>query len=278
MEFTVATGYSGDGAATADDVGSVTSPVTISEGNDTLTIAVPTVDDRIDEEDETFTVTIATGATGWVKEGDGRDTATVAIRDDDTAGVTVTAANPLSVGEDGTVTYTVVLDSRPTHDVTVAAVSGDGSKATVVPASHTIAPSAWNTPVTFTVSGVADDDSQDESVGLSHRVTSQDGKYAAVTVGDVSVAVSDTTPEPQQTPQEKYAALIAQMYDWRNDPNWVDNKTHTDRWDRALLAFGETVADTSLTPMTADEAQELANRGWTRWVEVAKALKDIEGG
>ena len=68
------------------------------------------------------------------------------------------------------------------------------------------------------------------------------------------------------------------MYDWRNDPNWVDNKTHTDRWDRALLAFGETVADTSLTPMTADEAQELANRGWTRWVEVAKALKDIEGG
>ena len=465
VEFTVTAGY-GDGAATSDDVGSITSPVTISEGNDTLTIAVPTVDDRIDEENETFTVTIATGAAGWEKEGEGQDTATVTIIDDDTAGVMVTAANPLTVAEDGTVTYTVVLDSRPTHYVTIAAASGDGSKAAVAPASHTIAPSAWNTPVTFTVSGVADEDSSDETVDISHRVTSQDGKYAAVTVGDVSVAVSDTTPQkqeqqdppPNQSPTvssaiedativnesgtkevtlsgvfddadnddltitagssgatvatvsvasdystltmtaqargtatitvtaadgnggtvsdtftvtvkaapvvasaiadvtgleagstqdislagvfsdadgdsltitaassddalvsafvfrntltivalaegtetitvtaqdsdgnsvsdtfevsvvKKYAALIAQMYEWRNDPQWVDNKTHTDRWDRALLAFGETVSDASLTPMTADEAQELADRGWQRWVEVAKALRDIEGG
>ena len=57
-----------------------------------------------------------------------------------------------------------------------------------------------------------------------------------------------------------------------------ERQGHTDRWDRALLAFGETVADTSLTPMTADEAQEFADRGWTRWVEVTAALRDIESG
>ena len=74
----------------------------------------------------------------------------------------------------------------------------------------------------------------------------------------------------------KYNALIAQMYQWRNDPQWVSEKAHTDRWDRALLAFGETVADTTLTPMTADEAQEFADRGWERWVEVAAALREIE--
>ena len=70
------------------------------------------------------------------------------------------------------------------------------------------------------------------------------------------------------------------MYQWRNDPQWVSEKAHTDRWDRALLAFGETVADTSLSPMTADEAQELADRGdaWSRWVEVAAALREIEAG
>ncbi len=81
--------------------------------------------------------------------------------------------------------------------------------------------------------------------------------------------------QPQTNP---HAALIAQMIEWRNDPQWVSYKSHTDRWDRALLAFGETVADTSLTAMTAAEAQAFADRGWTRWVEVAKALKQIEGG
>ena len=77
---------------------------------------------------------------------------------------------------------------------------------------------------------------------------------------------------------KKYAELIAEMYEWRNDSKWVDNKAHTDRWDRALLAFGETVADTTLTPMTADEAQELADQGWSRWQRVAAALRDLEAG
>ncbi len=76
----------------------------------------------------------------------------------------------------------------------------------------------------------------------------------------------------------KYNALIAQMYRWRNDPQWSSYKAHTDRWDRALLAFGETVSDASLMPMTAAEAQELADRGsaWVRWVDVAAALKELE--
>ena len=58
---------------------------------------------------------------------------------------------------------------------------------------------------------------------------------------------------------------------------WKDHKSHTDRWDRALLAFGEEVADETLTAMTADEAQEFADQDWgERWVPVARALKEIE--
>ena len=74
------------------------------------------------------------------------------------------------------------------------------------------------------------------------------------------------------------AALIAKMKDWRNDPCCVSDKEHTDRWDRALLAFGETVSDTTLTPLTAAEAQEFTDRGWTRWVEVTAALRELESG
>ena len=48
-----------------------------------------------------------------------------------------------------------------------------------------------------------------------------------------------------------------------------------------LLAFGwptiSPASDSSLAPMSAAEAQTYADRGWTRWVEVAAALREIEG-
>ena len=279
VAFTVTASYPASGA-TADDLGAITSPVNVREGLSSLEIAVPTVEDTYDEDDEAFTVTVATVSSDWTPAGVGQDTATVTIKDDDTAGMSVNAASPLAVAEGGSATYTVVLDSQPTEDVTVSASSNDAGAATVAPASHTFTPSGWNTPLTFTVSGVADDDTNDETVDISHSVTSADAKYGAVLLATVSVVVSDTTgsgqQQQEQTPQEKYADLVTQMYEWRNDPQWSGYKAHTDRWDRALLAFGEEVSDTTLTPMTAAEAQAFADRGWSRWVDVAKALREIE--
>ena len=194
-------------------------------------------------------------------------------------GITVTAATPLGVSEDGSGTYTVVLDREPVADVTLTATSSDTGAVSVSPASHTFTPSNWHEPATFTVSGVADDDTNDESVGVSHAVTSQDSRYQDVLVPSVQVTVSDTTQEQGQrqgSDDGEYADLIADVSQWRNDPAWVDDKTHTDRWDRVLLALGEEVTDTTLTPMTAAEAQELADRGWQRWVRVAEALTEIE--
>ena len=74
------------------------------------------------------------------------------------------------------------------------------------------------------------------------------------------------------SPQTESSDLITRMWGWRNDPQWVSYKSHTDRWDRALLALGETVSDPSLPPMTAAEAQAFADSGMTRWVDVASAL------
>ena len=79
--------------------------------------------------------------------------------------------------------------------------------------------------------------------------------------------------EPQG--QSDYAELIAQMRQWREDPNWRTHKAHTDRWDRALLAFGQTVDDTTLSAMTVAEAQAFADRGWTRWTGVVQAMREI---
>ena len=204
VEFTVAAGY-GDGGATAEDVGSVTSPVTVTGGNNSLDIAIPIVDDRIDEDEESFTVVVATDAAGWEPAGEGQDRARVTIADDDTAGVRVTAANPLNVAEGESASYTVALESQPTHDVTITASSGDEGAAAVSPATRVFTPTDWSVPQSFTVSGVADEDSADETVGISHQVTSGDGKYAVIPVSTVAVAV--TEPAQQQRELSEDASL-----------------------------------------------------------------------
>ena len=94
---------------------------------------------------------------------------------------------------------------------------------------------------------------------------------AADAVQDAEASEENDPPLP-----DPHASLIAQMYEWRNDPQWVAYQSHTDRWDRALLAFGEPVTDTTLTPMTAAEAQAFADRGMTRWGTVAPALRALE--
>ena len=121
------------------------------------------------------------------------------------------------------------------------------------------------------------DDAADEADGsVTAALAAGTGYTVSASQGAATVAVADNDDAPSVNP---HAALIAKIYGWRNNnAEWSSNKEHTDRWDRALLAFGESVADASLTPMTAAEAQAFANRGWTPWVEVAAALTQIEGG
>ncbi len=198
LAFTVTPRYDGDATAAAADVGSVTSPVTVAAGRRSLSISIPTVDDAAEEKAETFTVVVATSAAGWAKAGDGKDTATLTITDNDTPGVTVTAASPLAVDEGQGASYTVALDSQPAKDVTITPQSADVDAVLVTPPWYKFTPSTWNTPATFQVSGVADDDTNDESVGISHRITSADTRYANLLVASVQVSVSDTTPANQQ--------------------------------------------------------------------------------
>ena len=202
IAFTVTAGYSDPSTAVSGDVGSITSPVTVTEGNDTLEIAIPTADDHVDEDNETFTVTVATAASGWVKAGDGKDTATVTVTDNDTAGVTVTPTT-LNVSEDGSATYTVVLDSQPTADVIVTVSSSDAGALRVTVPRHD--PDTNQESWTFDDSGVArlafargvaDADTDDETVSIRFSVTSDDPKYNRIAVDPVTVKVKDTTPDP----------------------------------------------------------------------------------
>ena len=202
VAFSVIPNYltSGSDNAVAGDVGAITTPVTVAENTNSKTITVPLADDNIVENDETFEVVVATSNPHWVKAGDGKDTATVTITDGDTAGLTVSKTD-IEVVEQQTSTdrthdgkYTVVLDRQPSHDVVVAAAS-DGAAVVVRPASHTFTPQNWNVAKEFAVTAIIDANKISETATITHTVTSDNVKYAAVTVPSVDVkAVDDDVP------------------------------------------------------------------------------------
>ena len=156
----------------------------------------------------------------------------------------------LEVGDTQGISLSGVFSDADSDALTITAASSDEAVATVSVASD---------GSSLTVAGVTEGTA-------TVTVTAQDGDGSSVSDAfDVSVVA-------------KHTALIAQVRQWRNDPQWASDATHTDRWDRVLLAFGEIVSDATLTPMTAAEAQDFADRGsaWSRWVGIADALREIE--
>ena len=90
----------------------------------------------------------------------------------------------VAVDEGGTAGYTVKLDARPSASVTVSIASGDADAATVSPASLTFTATDWNTPRNVTVTGVADDDGDHESVTLTHSAAGFAQRTVTVAVND----------------------------------------------------------------------------------------------
>ena len=143
------------------------------------------VDDSVDEADETFEVRGA--AAGDDLPVSARQ---VTITDDDAAGVTL-STGALTVVEGGSATYTVVLDSQPSADVTVTVSGHDDTDITVTNDTLTFTASNWNVAQTVTFSAAQDADAAtDDAVTLDHAVTGT-GEYETVTAGSVTVTIDE---------------------------------------------------------------------------------------
>ena len=70
------------------------------------------------------------------------------------------------------------------------------------------------------------------------------------------------------------AQLIADVRSYAAETSNGD--AHVERWNRVLVAFGETVPGFTGAPMAAAEAQTYADRGWTRWNPVVETLAALE--
>ena len=170
------------------------------EAERTFTVSV--TNDALDEDDETFNLKVERHAvTSMVyllvtRSGNAcgsiNCTQEKTITDDDTAGVTV-SKSALTVMEENTTgdTYTVVLDSQPTANVSITIGGQSGTDVTATPSPMTFTPMNWATAQTVTVTAGNDMDTANDTVSLTHSATSTDTDYSGIAITGVTVTVND---------------------------------------------------------------------------------------
>ena len=161
---------------------------TASNWDEPQTVTVTAGEDE-DQEDDTDTIAHRTASADSGYHDLTVDGVEVTVTDNDAgAGVRVTPRElTIEEGEEGT--YTVVLNTEPTADVTVAVTAG--GDLTVMPGSLDFTTLDWDTAQEVTVTVGQDEDATDETETITHAVTSTDSGYSGLAVDEVKVTVAD---------------------------------------------------------------------------------------
>ena len=172
---------------------------TPSNWNVPQTVRVTAVDDGVDEAD-IHTGTVFQTLSSLDSTYDGlTQSVTINVADNDSYGITVMqGSGATDVTEGGaTDTYSIVLDSEPTGDVTIT-LSGDAQVTAVDDASPgndylVFTPDNWSTPQLVRVTAVDDNvDENDPHPGtISHVVASSDPLYDGLVISNVTANVYD---------------------------------------------------------------------------------------
>ena len=232
------------------------------------TVTVTGVDDDIDDGDVAYTV-----VTGAASSADpayhGFNAADVSLTnsDDDDAGISVSHAADLETTEaGGTASFEIVLDSEPTHSVTIALSSSDASEGALNKASVTFDAGDWDVPQTVIVTGV-DDDATDGDIAYSAitaPATSGDPAYNGRNAADVPLTnldddVAGVTVSPTAGLTTTEAGAAAQFTVVLNTM-----PTHDVSISLASSDAGEgvtNVASLTFTPANWDDAQTVTVTG-----------------
>jgi VCBS repeat-containing protein len=146
--------------------------------------------------DGNVSYSIITTATSLDPLFDGVSAADVSLinNDNDTASITVSPTSGLITSEQGgTATFSLVLTSQPSANVTIGLSSNDLTEGTVNPASVVFTSTNWNIPQVVTVTGV-DDPTIDGDISYSiitDPATSSDPLYNGLNPANVSVLNRD---------------------------------------------------------------------------------------
>ena len=192
---TVAVGATADTAIEGTDytaVADFTLTISAGQATGTATFSLAPTDDEVDEvDDETISISGTTTAAGLNVVS-----TALTIDDNETAtqgtgrGVTVSPTG-MTVSEGSSSSYTVVLDTEPTANVTVTISGTADTDLSLNKTSLTFTASNWETAQTVTVSAAEDADAEDDKATLAHAVSGGDYGTNSVTADDVAVTVDD---------------------------------------------------------------------------------------
>ena len=153
------------------------------------TVTVSAADDN-DSVDDSATVSHAVAGADYGTNSVTASSVAVTVADDDARGVQVSTRD-LSISEDGSMTYTVVLNTQPTGNVTVTpSVTGD-TDVTISPPVLTFSTATWSQPQTVTVSAARDFGPDDDRAAILHTVAGSDYEANGVTAPEILVSVID---------------------------------------------------------------------------------------
>jgi len=149
-------------------------------------VTVTGLDDQSPDHDQTYKI-ITAAAVSEDPAYDRKNPPDVELVniDNETAGITVVPRSGLTTTENGGQdTFTVVLNSEPKSDVTIALTSSNPMEGTVGPDSLHFTPLNWRAPQLVTVTGVDDGDVKDgkHAYKINLSATSEDQNYNRFTL------------------------------------------------------------------------------------------------
>ncbi len=180
----------------------------IDAGQTTSTIAVPLNTNSVNSGPKTFTVNL-TSPSGAVLGANTTGTVTITTAAASPGTTFTLNGGTLDVTDPGvTDSYTVVLDSQPTNNVTVA-INTTG-QATTSTSTLVFTTANWNTPQTVTVSALSGAVGN-STAQINHTFTSSDSNYNGLSTSALSVAVtgSAAASTPASSGGSVYAGSFA---------------------------------------------------------------------
>ncbi|MCK5688305.1 hypothetical protein KAI87_03490, partial [Myxococcota bacterium] len=177
---------------------------TTSNWMTTQTVTVTGQDDDEVDGNITFSILLAATSTGDTDyDGMGVSDVSVVNVDDDQAGIAIGALSGPVSEAGGSATFTVILQTQPTDDVSLAISSSDTTEGSVAPATLIFTTANWMTAQTVTVTGVDDDDvdgAQTFDIVIA-AATSSDTHYAGIDPTDIMVInLDDDSTAPASAP------------------------------------------------------------------------------
>ena len=244
-------------AASGTDYTAESGTLTFAANETTKTVSVATTDDSVDENDETFTLTLSSATNATL----GDATATGTINDDDESLPTVSVSDA-SAAEGDAVAFAVSLSSASSQQATVEYATSDGTATSgtdFTTESGTLTFAANET--TKTVSVATTDDSVDEN----------DETFTLTLSNPANATLGDATATGTINDNDNAAPLTASFSDMP--------ASHAGEEFTFGLAFSEnvelsyaTLRDTALVVTggevkTAQRQQQGSNRAWNITVE-----------